>query len=74
MQIRLRYKKEGGHYHCRVFIRHGGDGTFVRSGDLVLDEKDFKAMSETKISFTMIEEGITDAMAIDFREIRVDTI
>lgn len=40
-QIRVRYKKLGGHIHCRLFIAPGQGLTFAKCGDLVFDEKEW---------------------------------
>jgi len=40
MIIRIRYKKLGGHYHCRVFIAVRNNYTFAKCGDLVFREED----------------------------------
>lgn len=39
--IRIRYSKEGGHYHCAVFTSQIYDGTYAKCGDLVFDEREF---------------------------------
>ena len=41
MLMRLRYSKEGGHYHCRLFTARGPDQTFAKCGDLVFDEREW---------------------------------
>lgn len=44
MIMRIRAKKQGGHYHCRVFTSPGIDETFAKCGDLVFDERDWKEL------------------------------
>lgn len=39
--IRIRFKKLGGHFHCRVFTSQNADGTFASCGELVFDEREF---------------------------------
>ena len=38
MIIRVRYRKLGGHYHCRVFTGIAKNMTFAKCGDLVFAE------------------------------------
>ena len=38
MIFRLRYKKLGGHIHCRLFEAPDHTKTFAKNGDLVFDE------------------------------------
>ena len=40
-EIRLRYRKEGGHYHCRLFTARGKNLTYAKCGDLVFDEQEW---------------------------------
>lgn len=39
--IRIRYRKQGGHYHCRLFTSQNYNGTFAKCGDLVFDEREW---------------------------------
>jgi hypothetical protein len=39
MIFRIRYKKLGGHIHCRWFEAQDHTKTFAKNGDLVFDEK-----------------------------------
>ena len=48
MLMRLWYRKEGGHYHCRLFTARGPNQTFAKWGDLVFDEQEW---SEVFITF-----------------------
>lgn len=42
MLMRIRYKKLGGHYHCRVFTARGNiDSTFAKCGSVVFDEREW---------------------------------
>jgi len=45
-QLKLYYTKEGGHYHCRVFIGIYGM-TFAKVGNLVFDEADWEGLKNT---------------------------
>ena len=38
--LRLRYRKLGGHYHCRVFTGMS-NGTLAKCGELVFDQADW---------------------------------
>lgn len=44
MILRLRYKKLGGHYHCRLFTAERAGMTFAKSGDLVFRESEWEAL------------------------------
>ena len=46
MIIRIRYKKLGGHYHCRVFTAKAKNMTFAKSGDLVFDEAEWDSIRD----------------------------
>lgn len=39
--IRIRWKKLGGHYHCRMFSTQTKDGTYAMNGELVFDEREW---------------------------------
>mgnify|MGYP001617173445 CR=1 FL=1 len=39
--IRIRFKKLGGHYHCRVFTTQTYDGTYANCGDVCFDKQEF---------------------------------
>lgn len=39
--IRIRYKKQGGHFHCRLFTSQVANGTYANCGELVFDEREF---------------------------------
>ena len=39
MVFRLRYKKLGGHVHCRLFEAVDDTKTYAKNGDLVFDER-----------------------------------
>ena len=39
--MRVRFKKQGGHYHCRVFTAKHVDETFAKVGELVFDEREW---------------------------------
>ena len=42
--IRIRYEKQGGHYHCRLFTTQTQNGTYANCGSLVFDEHEFPAV------------------------------
>jgi hypothetical protein len=39
--FRVRWRKVGGHYHCRVFSRPASSFTWALLGVLVMDEQDW---------------------------------
>ena len=47
--IRIRYKKAGGHYHCRLFTTQTANGTYANCGALVFDENEFPGV-QAKLS------------------------
>lgn len=55
--IRIRWKKLGGHIHCRVFTSQTYDGTFAKNGDLVFDEQEWP---EVKYKLSLAVEFIED--------------
>jgi colicin import membrane protein len=40
-QMRVRFEKRGGHYHCRVFTAPRPGVAFAKNGDLVFDEAEW---------------------------------
>ena len=46
MVMRVRYKKLGGHYHCRVFTAKAINQTFAKCGELVFDEREFDSVRD----------------------------
>lgn len=60
MLIRLRFKKLGGHFHCRLFTAPGPTLTFAKAGDLVFDERewpDVAAILESRQVQVIPEDG-----------------
>lgn len=57
--IRLRYQKQGGHIHCRLFTSQTQNGTYAKCGDLVFDEREWpEVMSRFKCGGAeVLEEG-----------------
>ena len=47
MIMRLRYVKQGGHYHCRLFTARGPNQTFAKCGDLVFSEEEWASVRTT---------------------------
>lgn len=58
MVIRIRYKKLGGHYHCRVFTAPNEQQTFAKCGELCFDEREWPEVYE-KLSRAaqLLEDG-----------------
>lgn len=61
--IRIRYKKAGGHFHCRVFTTQTQNGTYAKCGELVFDEREFLDVRSELSSCDWIFEG--DAVSHD---------
>lgn len=40
--MRIRFRKLGGHYHCRVFTAPAPNMTYAKNGDLVFDEHEWE--------------------------------
>lgn len=55
--MRVRYKKQGGHYHCRVFTAHVPTGTYEKNGDLVFDERQWEEAKRILSGCEFLEEG-----------------
>jgi hypothetical protein len=55
--LRLRYVKQGGHYHCRLFTARGPNQTFAECGDLVFDEREWP---EAEAKFSRIGEVLPE--------------
>ena len=41
MIIRIRYRKLGGHIHCRVFTAKAKNMTFAKVGNLIFSEEEW---------------------------------
>lgn len=54
--IRIRYKKLGGHFHCRVFTNKGLGSTYAKVGDLVFDDEEFNNVKNTLSEVEWIDE------------------
>lgn len=54
--IRIRWKKLGAHYHCRVFTSQNLNGTFARNGELVFDEREWPEVRDELSRVEFIEE------------------
>ncbi len=46
MYLRIRYKKLGGHYHCRVFIGQSKVHTLANAGSLTFNEREWPLVSD----------------------------
>lgn len=55
--IRIRWKKEGGHYHCRLFTTQNPQGTWAKCGDLVFDEREWPEVRDKLSRCEFLEEG-----------------
>jgi hypothetical protein len=44
MLMRIRYRKLGGHYHCRVFTSPYQGAVFSKCGDLCFSEDEWEAV------------------------------
>jgi hypothetical protein len=54
--LRIRWRKLGGHYHCRIFT--GVEGmTFANCGELVFDEDDWKQIMRLFHTAEFIADG-----------------
>jgi hypothetical protein len=56
MKMRIRFKKLGGHIHCRVFTAKTPDGTFAKCGDLVFDEKEWQDIARLFRNAEFVED------------------
>jgi len=61
MHIRIYFKQEGGHIHCRVFTAKAKNLTFAKNGTLVFDEEEWKTVFDMLSQIAeMIEEERQD--------------
>lgn len=68
MLLRIRYKRIGGHIHCRFFTALAHDTTWANSGTLVFREAEFRELfshdadAETRVhrglDFELIHEDL----------------
>lgn len=54
MVMRIRWQKQGGHVHCRVFTAPTVVHTFAKVGELVFDEKEWPMAHEMLVSIAMV--------------------
>ena len=54
--VRVRYRKLGGHYHCRVFTAKLPNQTYAKNGDLVFSEQEFEDVQQIMSGAEFIEE------------------
>ena len=59
--IRIRWKKLGGHYHCRMFTTQTYDGTYAKNGEVVFDEREWLDVLDKLSRCEFIEEGTPHA-------------
>lgn len=57
MIIRIRWKKLGGHVHCRVFTASRRDETFAKCGDLVFSEGEWGEVQQQLRTVEFIEDA-----------------
>ena len=57
MIIRIRFKKLGGHYHCRVFSAPQRGYTYALCGELVFDEREWPEVAEQLGRAEWLEDG-----------------
>ena len=55
--IRIRYKKQGGHYHCRLFTARSYLSTYAKCGELVFDEHEFTDVRDKLSRCEWLEEN-----------------
>lgn len=69
--FRVRWKRLGGHYHCRVFSAENPAGTFAKLGDLVMDERDwesFQMLFGSLIQLLPEEQTLEELAPLDPRD------
>lgn len=64
--IRIRYKRLGRHFHCRLFTSELKNGTYANCGELVFDEHEFLDVRDKLSRCEWIFEG--DARTDDIGE------
>ena len=58
--MRIRYKKLGGHIHCRVFTAPWPDQTFAKVGELVFDEREWPDVRDMLRTAQLVKEDQPD--------------
>jgi len=58
MVMKLKYVKQGGHYHCRLFTAPGKHLTYAKCGDLVFDEREWPAVESAFDSIGDVEPEV----------------
>jgi len=57
IHFRVRWRKMGGHFLCRIFSG-GTSGTFAKIGELTMDEEDFAFFqNEAGKTWEFLEDG-----------------
>lgn len=56
--IRIRYKKVGGHFHCRLFTARIANGTYANCGNLTFNEAEFANVREKLARCEWIPEDL----------------
>jgi hypothetical protein len=73
--IRIRWKKQGGHYHCRLFTTQNYHGTFAKCGELVFDEREWPDIVdalEKRPTIELIEDAHESFSKESIRILRTD--
>ena len=55
--FRIRFRKLGKHYHCRMFSARNPNETFAKNGDLVFDDREFDSVKAAMPGVEFIDEG-----------------
>ena len=55
--IRIRWTKQGGHIHCRVFTTQTVNGTYAKCGDLCFDEHEWPDILDKFSRVEFIEDA-----------------
>ncbi len=56
--IRIRYKKLGGHIHCRLFTSQVADGTYANCGELCFDENEWSDIRDKLSRAEFIDDEV----------------
>lgn len=56
--IRVRWKKQGGHIHCRLFTSQNYNGTFANCGELCFDERKWPEVNDTLLGRVELLEDV----------------
>lgn len=62
--IRIRYRKQGRHFRCRLFTSQDWNGAYANCGELTFDENEFMDVRDRLSRCEWIFEGEENVSAV----------